>query len=199
MLPVIRWTFIRNSTVRSTFPPCSPPHQSGAIINISDGSCPERIVTVSGSTTAIFKAFSLITKKFEEVSSTHWCALVLDAVDTRSPRPPLHVVHILNALPSHSIRHTGHFLEHGAQWWAQFNENGTAAGGAKAQIPIRLIVPASQCGSLIGMYANTRTASAIWCSMHVYMFYMCNRLSAQSHQNVVFAHSLTMSSSPPPA
>lgn len=42
--------------------------QSGATINISDGSCPERIVTVSGSTNAIFKAFSLITKKFEEVS-----------------------------------------------------------------------------------------------------------------------------------
>lgn len=42
--------------------------QSGAKINISDGSCPERIVTVSGSTNAIFKAFSLITKKFEEVN-----------------------------------------------------------------------------------------------------------------------------------
>lgn len=50
-----------------TFRNCVPPKQSGAIINISDGSCPERIVTVSGSTTAIFKAFSLITKKFEEV------------------------------------------------------------------------------------------------------------------------------------
>lgn len=43
--------------------------QSGAIINISDGSCPERIVTVSGSTNAIYKAFSLITKKFEEVTA----------------------------------------------------------------------------------------------------------------------------------
>lgn len=43
--------------------------QSGAKINISDGSCPERIVTVSGSTNAIFKAFSLITKKFEEVKA----------------------------------------------------------------------------------------------------------------------------------
>lgn len=42
--------------------------QSGAKINISDGSCPERIVTVSGSTSAIYKAFTLITKKFEEVS-----------------------------------------------------------------------------------------------------------------------------------
>lgn len=42
--------------------------QSGAKINISDGSCPERIVTVTGPTNAIFKAFTLICKKFEEVS-----------------------------------------------------------------------------------------------------------------------------------
>ncbi|XP_062137309.1 poly(rC)-binding protein 3 isoform X5 [Drosophila sulfurigaster albostrigata] len=72
--------------------------ESGAKINISDGSCPERIVTVSGTTTAIFSAFTLITKKFEE-----WCS--------------------------------------------QFNEVGKVG---KTQIPIRLIVPASQCGSLIG-------------------------------------------------
>ncbi|KAH8396803.1 hypothetical protein KR215_004360 [Drosophila sulfurigaster] len=72
--------------------------ESGAKINISDGSCPERIVTVSGTTSAIFSAFTLITKKFEE-----WCS--------------------------------------------QFNEVGKVG---KTQIPIRLIVPASQCGSLIG-------------------------------------------------
>ncbi|XP_065075012.1 poly(rC)-binding protein 3 isoform X11 [Ochlerotatus camptorhynchus] len=69
--------------------------ESGAKINISDGSCPERIVTVSGSRSAIYKAFTLITKKFEE-----------------------------------------------------FQDNTNAQG--KTQIPIRLIVPASQCGSLIG-------------------------------------------------
>ncbi|XP_023033034.1 poly(rC)-binding protein 3 isoform X2 [Drosophila willistoni] len=68
--------------------------ESGAKINISDGSCPERIVTVSGTTSAIFSAFTLITKKFEE-----------------------------------------------------FNDVGKVG---KTQIPIRLIVPASQCGSLIG-------------------------------------------------
>uniref|UniRef100_A0A182JAT7 K Homology domain-containing protein n=1 Tax=Anopheles atroparvus TaxID=41427 RepID=A0A182JAT7_ANOAO len=72
---------------------------SGAKINISDCSCPERIVTVSGSRSAIYKAFTLITKKFEE-----WCS--------------------------------------------QFQDNTNAQG--KTQIPIRLIVPASQCGSLIG-------------------------------------------------
>lgn len=51
---------------------CLLSFQSGAKINISDGSCPERIVTVSGSTNAIFKAFSLITKKFEEVTTEHF-------------------------------------------------------------------------------------------------------------------------------
>lgn len=86
--------------------------QSGAKINISDGSCPERIVTVSGSTRAIFKAFSLITKKFEE-----WCS--------------------------------------------QFND--VNAPGGKTQIPIRLIVPASQCGSLIGN----------WICVLQYPFWLC--------------------------
>ena len=44
--------------------------QSGAKINISDGSCPERIVTVTGHTDSIYKAFKLICNKFEEVSLT---------------------------------------------------------------------------------------------------------------------------------
>lgn len=43
--------------------------QSGAKITISDGSCPERIVTVTGSTDSILKAFALIAHKFEEVSN----------------------------------------------------------------------------------------------------------------------------------
>ncbi|KGL78590.1 Poly(rC)-binding protein 3, partial [Tinamus guttatus] len=42
--------------------------ESGARINISEGSCPERIVTITGPTDAIFKAFSMIALKFEEVS-----------------------------------------------------------------------------------------------------------------------------------
>lgn len=76
--------------------------ESGAKINISDGSCPERIVTVTGSTSAIFKAFTLICKKFEE-----WCSQFQDINSGSSgvPRPP---------------------------------------------ITLRLVVPASQCGSLIG-------------------------------------------------
>ncbi|PWA32156.1 hypothetical protein CCH79_00013394 [Gambusia affinis] len=39
---------------------------SGARINISEGNCPERIVTITGPTDAIFKAFAMIAYKFEE-------------------------------------------------------------------------------------------------------------------------------------
>jgi transcription antitermination factor NusA-like protein len=74
--------------------------ESGAKINISDGSCPERIVTVTGSTEAILKAFSLIARKFEE-----------DVQNSSTP-------------------------------------GGNIAN--KPQVTLRLIVPASQCGSLIG-------------------------------------------------
>ncbi|XP_014245763.1 poly(rC)-binding protein 3 isoform X3 [Cimex lectularius] len=70
--------------------------ESGAKINISDGSCPERIVTVTGPTQSIYKAFTLICKKFEEF---------------------------------------------------QEMQNGS---GSRSPITLRLIVPASQCGSLIG-------------------------------------------------
>ncbi|XP_034247728.1 poly(rC)-binding protein 3 isoform X5 [Thrips palmi] len=76
--------------------------ESGAKINISDGSCPERIVTVTGATKAIFKAFTLISKKMEEF---------------------------------HEMQGT--------------NGNANAAV-PRAPITLRLIVPASQCGSLIG-------------------------------------------------
>ncbi|XP_065337405.1 poly(rC)-binding protein 3 isoform X1 [Cloeon dipterum] len=75
--------------------------ESGAKINISDGSCPERIVTVSGPTSTILKAFSLICRKFEESS-------------------------------------------------AAFQDGSSAGGIPRPPITLRLIVPASQCGSLIG-------------------------------------------------
>merc|ERR1712061_64728 len=72
--------------------------ESGAKINISDGSCPERIVTVTGNTESIFRAFTLICNKFDEDLNN------LISPGT-VPRPP---------------------------------------------ITFRLVVPASQCGSLIG-------------------------------------------------
>lgn len=69
--------------------------ESGAKINISDGSCPERIVTITGSLDSINRAFTMICKKFEE-----------DLQNTPTvPKPP---------------------------------------------VTLRLVVPASQCGSLIG-------------------------------------------------
>lgn len=53
--------------------------QSGARINISEGSSPERIVTITGPTEGIFRAFSMIAEKFEEVK---WSTLVQNAVAT---------------------------------------------------------------------------------------------------------------------
>ncbi|CAG0882128.1 unnamed protein product [Darwinula stevensoni] len=74
--------------------------KSGAKINISDGSCPERIVTITGPTDSIIKAFGLICNKFEEDMAN------APSIGSGTvPRPP---------------------------------------------ITLRLIVPASQCGSLIG-------------------------------------------------
>ncbi len=58
--------------------------QSGAKINISDASCPERIVTVTGTTDQIFKAFTMICKKFEEVNITKIC------LSTTSVRKQVH-------------------------------------------------------------------------------------------------------------
>ncbi|XP_011600938.1 poly(rC)-binding protein 2 isoform X1 [Takifugu rubripes] len=73
--------------------------ESGARINISEGNCPERIITLAGPTTSIFKAFSMIIEKLEEDISTSMTN------STATSKPP---------------------------------------------VTIRLVVPASQCGSLIG-------------------------------------------------
>lgn len=69
--------------------------ESGAKIHISDGSCPERVITVTGTTHAIFKAYTLICKKIED-------------------------------------------------------EDGGPRKERKDGLSLKLIVPASQCGSLIG-------------------------------------------------
>uniref|UniRef100_A0A8C2XNW4 Poly(rC) binding protein 2 n=1 Tax=Cyclopterus lumpus TaxID=8103 RepID=A0A8C2XNW4_CYCLU len=73
--------------------------KSGARINISEGNCPERIITLAGPTTSIFKAFSMIIEKLEEDISTSMTN------STATSKPP---------------------------------------------VTMRLVVPASQCGSLIG-------------------------------------------------
>ncbi|NXL95416.1 PCBP2 protein, partial [Alectura lathami] len=73
--------------------------KSGARINISEGNCPERIITLAGPTNAIFKAFAMIIDKLEEDISSSMTN------STAASRPP---------------------------------------------VTLRLVVPASQCGSLIG-------------------------------------------------
>ncbi|XP_051774143.1 poly(rC)-binding protein 3 isoform X2 [Ctenopharyngodon idella] len=73
--------------------------ESGARINISDGSSPERIVTITGPSEVIFKAFAMIAEKFEE----DILASMINS--TVTSRPP---------------------------------------------VTLRLVFPASQCGSLIG-------------------------------------------------
>ncbi|XP_011913578.1 PREDICTED: poly(rC)-binding protein 2-like isoform X3 [Cercocebus atys] len=73
--------------------------ESGARINISEGNCPERIITLAGPTNAIFKAFAMIIDKLEEDISSSMTN------SSAASRPP---------------------------------------------VTLRLVVPASQCGSLIG-------------------------------------------------
>ncbi|KAG9339645.1 hypothetical protein JZ751_023291 [Albula glossodonta] len=73
--------------------------ESGARVNISEGSCPERIITITGATDCVYRAFSMITFKLEE----DLAALVA---------------------------------------------NGTVT--SKPPVTLRLVIPASQCGSLIG-------------------------------------------------
>ncbi|XP_021471160.2 poly(rC)-binding protein 4 isoform X5 [Oncorhynchus mykiss] len=73
--------------------------ESSARVNISEGSCPERIITITGSTDCVFRAFTMITYKLEEDLTT------LVANGTISNKPP---------------------------------------------VTLRLVIPASQCGSLIG-------------------------------------------------
>ncbi|CAL8367816.1 unnamed protein product [Lota lota] len=73
--------------------------ESTARVNISEGSCPERIITITGSTDSVFRAFTMITFKLEEDLTT------LVANGTISSKPP---------------------------------------------VTLRLVIPASQCGSLIG-------------------------------------------------
>ncbi|XP_069709473.1 poly(rC)-binding protein 3-like isoform X2 [Phaenicophaeus curvirostris] len=111
--------------------------ESGARINISEGSCPERIVTITGPTDAIFKAFSMIALKFEELSkvtqshfldgkmlpSQMWSTVGISADVTELP-------HRFNKDINASMT------------------NSTVT--SKPPVTLRLVVPASQCGSLIG-------------------------------------------------
>jgi len=85
--------------------------ESGAKIHISDGSVPERIVTVTGSTDAILKSFTLISKKFEEEGP-----------------------------------------EKNGDKGESSGKSSSASTSSKSGsgVSLKLVVPASQCGSLIG-------------------------------------------------
>ena len=69
--------------------------QSGAKINISDSSCPERIVTVTGTTDQIFKAFSMICKKFEDVRKSLIQQTLYPATATVSFSPVFMLIYVL--------------------------------------------------------------------------------------------------------
>ncbi|CAJ0950760.1 unnamed protein product, partial [Ranitomeya imitator] len=56
---------------------------SGAQINISEGNCPERIITLAGPINAILKAFSMIIDKLEEDISSSMTN------STASSKPPV--------------------------------------------------------------------------------------------------------------
>uniref|UniRef100_A0A2K6V2U3 K Homology domain-containing protein n=1 Tax=Saimiri boliviensis boliviensis TaxID=39432 RepID=A0A2K6V2U3_SAIBB len=73
--------------------------ESGARFSISEGNCPERIITLTGPTCAIFKAFAMMINKLEEDINSSMTN------STAASRPP---------------------------------------------VTLRLVVPATQCGSLIG-------------------------------------------------
>ncbi|XP_069615980.1 poly(rC)-binding protein 2-like, partial [Ranitomeya imitator] len=57
--------------------------KSGAQINISEGNCPERIITLAGPINAILKAFSMIIDKLEEDISSSMTN------STASSKPPV--------------------------------------------------------------------------------------------------------------
>ncbi|XP_017461030.1 PREDICTED: poly(rC)-binding protein 3-like, partial [Rhagoletis zephyria] len=120
--------------------------ESGAKITISDGSCPERIVTVTGSTDAILKAFALIARKFEEVSSVGgWLDLDPNCGG--------------GMMQSHSTLSLTSIGTNGGGGSSSNGKNSSGLGNSaavnsmmagQAPVTLKLIVPASQCGSLIG-------------------------------------------------
>ena len=95
-----------------------PSSQSGARINISEGNCPERIVTITGPTDAIFKAFAMIAYKFEEVRGAWGPLLWARGPLSSSASPGTPPVHLLTGQRPSFPRLTslaGAFLRPGPQ------------------------------------------------------------------------------------
>lgn len=81
--------------------------QSGARINISEGNCPERIVTITGPTDAIFKAFAMIAYKFEEVENSapnYWMVYCFSLKSFRKECLPIKSASSLKKTSSHVCR-----------------------------------------------------------------------------------------------
>lgn len=109
------------------------PVQSGARINISEGNCPERIITLAGPTTSIFKAFSMIIEKLEEVRLA--CYTLNQTSES-------------NKIDTFFDTDLPLFVSSSLQDISTSMTNSTAT--SKPPVTMRLVVPASQCGSLIG-------------------------------------------------
>ncbi|XP_060017667.1 poly(rC)-binding protein 4 isoform X1 [Lagenorhynchus albirostris] len=149
--------------------------QSSARITISEGSCPERITTITGSTAAVFHAVSMIAFKLDEVcgclrgwgpqvvpreeqdsDSTEWLRVGQKAKlrtgfshwsGTRAGFPP--------SSPSKKVlqgRGSSRGMHSQPSLPAQDLCAAPANGGNVSRPPVtlRLVIPASQCGSLIG-------------------------------------------------
>lgn len=159
---------------------------SGAKINVSDSSCPDRIVTLTGTLDEVYNAFSMICSKFEEqilqvssssgnlnttstspMSNANPGSNLLLAASVTDPLFGLPSAGILNSALKESslaVKKDADMLTMNNNSANTINNNNISApnknltsnskgGTLSAYHPIvtlRLIIPACQCGSLIG-------------------------------------------------
>lgn len=160
---------------------------SGAKINVSDSSCPDRIVTLAGTLDEVYNAFSMICTKFEEqilqvnTSSGSINTTSGSPLSTSSPGSNLllgkaasSIIDPLFGLPSVLESSLGVTVKEELSDMLTINNNSTntinnnnisapnknmstknsSTGNNNSAyhplVTLRLIIPASQCGSLIG-------------------------------------------------
>lgn len=163
---------------------------SGAKINVSDSSCPDRIVTLAGTLDEVYNAFSMICSKFEEqILQVNFNSGTINTTST-SPlpnagsgnlllgNPAASVIDPLFGLPSTGIlnsalKESSLAVKAEADMLTMNNNNTNTINNNNISAPnknlnsnskssatnnnayhplitLRLIIPASQCGSLIG-------------------------------------------------
>lgn len=164
---------------------------SGAKINVSDSSCPDRIVTLAGTLDEVYNAFSMICSKFEEqilqvsfnsgnINATPASPLPNASSGTNLllGNPAASVIDPLFGLPSTGIlnsalKESSLAVKAEADMLTMNNNNTNTINNNNINAPnknlnsnnknsatnnnayhplitLRLIIPASQCGSLIG-------------------------------------------------